>query len=102
METNKAIGGWFISFTEEEEADIQEALIADEYEPTPAGLREFVLDIIAEDSSEEARRKTDASIAETLSQYIKEHPEKINQFANMGRAAVSSAVAAIIKARSGK
>lgn len=99
---SEAIQGWFISFTEEEEAVIEDVLFEEGYEKTPAGLKEFVLDIIDEDSeteNRERRQRQDETLAEHITQFIKENPEVINKYTTIGKAAAGSILNAMKKAR---
>lgn len=46
VEINQEITGLFISVTSQESADIHEFLKDNEYEQSPKGLKEFILDLV--------------------------------------------------------
>lgn len=97
MSVPREIPGWFLCFDEAEEKIVRETLSEQEYSIDPAGLREWIIDIMTEEpeDSEQKDRDTAARIA----QYIKDNPAVVNIYAGLGKAAVQGIADLIKKAR---
>jgi len=72
------LAGWWVSLSEEENTIICQGLTDAGYEPDPAGLRKFVIDIfMSEDDVETGDPPVSSTdrVIRNLGDYVREHPE---------------------------
>ena len=111
MNSLEPIPGWFLTFSDKESKALEAGLDALGYENTAKGLKDFVLDTLEDETADpsqerhERHRTQDASIASQVAGYLREHPEVLGTYANLGKTAanmlIQKVMAGIEKARKG-
>jgi hypothetical protein len=96
-ESGKEITGWWLSFTTEEARRVESVLEKLEYEKSPTGLREYILDTMEDDEERERRRVQDEGISSQIAEFLKENPDIVSLYANLGKNALNMAAAAVLK-----
>lgn len=85
MDKGKAIGGWFLTLSEEEEGDVRDLLTDAGYPGDVSGLKRMLLDgaFEAEDNKPEEPPSRADIIIEKAAAYLKENPDKIRMAASL-------------------
>lgn len=89
--TNNVLSGIFLSFNDRECRAIWEAVTAEGHPESIDGLKEWILERVAEGSEEEPQGPTDR-VLKSVEEYLRGHPEEVSRFTYLGKAAIKDMI----------